>query len=117
MTSSAEYNIQEVDKKVGNKYIKGGDIMVDKAGKADNNDQIGKITHYYSKLGVGIIKLDKALKVGDTIQIKGNTTDFKQKIEEIQLDHKNIDKGEKGQEVGVKLSQKVRDGDVVFIAK
>jgi putative protease len=88
--------------------------MVD---KSKNNDQLGVITHYYSKLGVGIIKLDKELKVGDEIQIKGHTSDFKQKIEELQLDHKNIDVAKKGQEVGVKLSQKVRDGDIVFIAK
>jgi len=83
----------------------------------NQKDQLGKITHFYSKIGVGIIKLDKELKVGDEIQIKGNTSDFKQKVDELQFDHKNIDKGEKGQEVGVKLSQKVRDGDVVFIAK
>ena len=89
----------------------GGDIMVDK------KDQIGVITHFYSKIGVGIIKLSKDLKVGDTIQIKGSTSDFKQKIEEIQLDHKSIEKGEKGQEIGVKLNEKVRDGDVIFIAK
>jgi len=83
----------------------------------DNKDQIGKITHYYSKLGVGIIKLNKELKVGDTIQIKGHTSDFKQKVNEIQFDHKNIEKGKPGQEVGVKLNEKIRDGDLVFIAK
>ncbi len=83
----------------------------------DNKDQIGKITHYYSKLGVGIIKLNKELKVGDTIQIKGHTSDFKQKVNEIQFDHKNIEKGKQGQEVGVKLNEKIRDGDLVFIAK
>ena len=91
--------------------------MVDKVDKADNKDQIGKITHFYSKLGVGIIKLDKELEAGDTIQIKGHTSDFKQKVNEIQFDHKSIEKGEKGKEVGVKLSEKVRDGDIVFIAK
>ena len=91
--------------------------MADKVDKADNKDQIGKITHFYSKLGVGIIKLDKELEVGDTIQIKGHTSDFKQKVNEIQFDHKSIEKGEKGKEVGVKLSEKVRDGDIVFIAK
>ncbi|MFH1827372.1 MAG: translation elongation factor-like protein [bacterium] len=93
---------------------RGGEIMVNDKVK---NDQIGKITHYYSKIGVGIIKLDKELKVGDTIQIKGSTSDFNQKIEELQLNHKSIDKGVKSQEIGVKLSEKVRDGDVVFIAK
>ena len=96
------------------RLILGGETMVD---DKNQKDQLGKITHFYSKIGVGIIKLDKELKVGDEIQIKGNTSDFKQKVDELQFDHKNIDKGKKGQEVGVKLSQKVRDGDVVFIAK
>ncbi|OGK30362.1 hypothetical protein A3F29_02860, partial [Candidatus Roizmanbacteria bacterium RIFCSPHIGHO2_12_FULL_33_9] len=59
----------------------------------NQKDQLGRITHFYSKIGVGIIKLDKELKVGDEIQIKGNTSDFKQKVDELQFDHKNIDKG------------------------
>ena len=90
--------------------------MTDK-GQNDKNIRIGVITHYYSKLGVGIIKLEKELNLGDEIIIKGHSSDFKQKVEGLQFDHKDIVKGEKGQDVGVKLKEKVREGDVVYIAK
>jgi putative protease len=82
---------------------------------ADNADKVGVITHFYSKLGVGIVKLDKELKKGNNISIKGHKTDFKQTVEEMQFDHKDIESGKKGQEVGVKLNEKVREGDEVFL--
>ena len=76
---------------------------------------IGKITHYYSKLGVGIIHLtDGDLKVGDTIHIKGSNTDFDQSLDSMQFDHAEIESGKKGQEIGVKVEQKVHDGDLVY---
>ena len=75
----------------------------------------GKITHYYDKLGVGIIKLVKPLKVGQTVKISGKTTDFEQLISQMQFDHKDIKSGKKGQEVGVKLNSKVRQGDEVLL--
>ena len=76
---------------------------------------IGKITHYYSKLGVGIIHLtDGDLKVGDTIHIKGSGSDFEQTIDSMQFDHAEIQNGKKGQELGVKVEEKVRDGDLVY---
>ncbi len=77
--------------------------------------KIGKITHYYSNIGVGIIMLSGTLKVGDTIRILGATTDFEQPVEEIQLDHKSIEKAKKGKEVGIKVEDKVRDGDEVYV--
>ena len=76
--------------------------------------KVGKITHYYDKLGVGIIKLVKSLKVGQTVKISGKTTNFEQLISQMQLDHKDIKSGKKGQEVGVKLNSKVRSGDEVL---
>ena len=77
--------------------------------------KVGKITHYYDKLGVGIIKLIKPLKVGQTVKISGKTTDFEQLISQMQFDHKDIKSGKKGQEVGVKLNSKVRQGDEVLL--
>ena len=82
-----------------------------------NSDKVGTITHFYSKIGVGIIKLNKELKKGVNINIKGNKTDFKQTVEEIQFDHEDIESGKKGQEIGVKLNEKVREGDEVFLIK
>lgn len=77
--------------------------------------KIGKITHYYDKLGVGIIKLVKSLKVGQTVKISGKTTNFEQLVSQMQFDHKDIKSGKKGQEVGVKINSKVRQGDEVSL--
>jgi len=84
---------------------------------ADKAKKIGSITHYYSKLGVGIIKLDNKLKVGDKVRIEGNSSDFEQTVSQIQFDHEDIDSGKKGQEVGIKVKNKVREGDKVFLVE
>jgi translation elongation factor EF-1alpha len=75
---------------------------------------IGKITHYFSKIEVGIVELSKELKTGDTIHIKGSSTDFEQKVDSIQIEHEQVDKAKKGDVVGLKVKEKVREGDEVF---
>ena len=70
--------------------------------------EIGVISHFYSKLSVGIIKLSDALKVGDTIHIKGAHDDFTQTIDSMQVDHKSVTEGKKGNEVGIKVTGKVQ---------
>lgn len=75
---------------------------------------IGEITHFFSHLGVGIFKFKKAVKVGTKVQIKGATSDFTQTISSMQFDHKEIKAAKKGQEVGIKIDEKVREGDEIF---
>lgn len=75
---------------------------------------IGAVTHYYSNIGVAIVKFNKAVKVDEEVHFKGATTDFVQKINSIQYDHKDISAAKKGQEVGIKVSEKVREGDEVL---
>ena len=77
-------------------------------------NQIGEITHYYSHLEVAIVKFSRKVKVGEEVRFKGATTDFALKIGSIQFDHKDIDEAKKGQEVGIKVSEKVRQGDKVY---
>ncbi|HEV8341460.1 MAG TPA: translation elongation factor-like protein [Candidatus Binatia bacterium] len=77
---------------------------------------IGRITHYYSHLSVGIIELTGgALKVGDTIHIKGTHTDFNQTVDSIQIEHQNVSRAEKGKVVGIKVKEKAREHDQVFL--
>ena len=83
---------------------------------ADEPKKVGIITHFYDKLGVGIIKLESDLKIGDKLKFQGHTTDFEQVVGQMQFDHKDIEEGKKGQEVGIKLEGKVRDGDSVYLA-
>jgi translation elongation factor EF-1alpha len=76
---------------------------------------IGRITHYYSHLSVGIIELtDGELNVGDTIHIKGAHTDFTETVDSIQIEHQNVARAEKGKVVGIKVKDKVREHDQVF---
>ena len=76
--------------------------------------EIGKVTHYFSKICVAGIELSDELTVGDTILIKGATTHFQQKVESMQLENENIKKGEPGQLIGVAVQEKVRPGDQVY---
>jgi len=75
---------------------------------------IGKITHYFGKIEVGIVELSKELNVGDTIHVKGSSTDFEQKVDSIQIEHEQVDKAKKGDVVGLKAKEKVREGDEVY---
>lgn len=78
-------------------------------------EEVGIITHYYSKIGVAVIKLTRnSLKVGQTIHIQGSSTDFTQQISSMQIEHKNIDEAKRGDEFGLKVSEKVREGDRVY---
>jgi len=79
--------------------------------------EIGKVSTYFSHVEVAAIKLSGNLKVGDTIHIKGNTTDFETEIEDIQIDRKSIEKAKKGDHIGIKVPEKVRPNDVVYLTK
>ncbi len=76
--------------------------------------KIGVITHYFDHINVGIIKLNGDLKIGDRIRIKGKISSFEQEVNEMQVDHKNISQAKKGQEIGIKVTEKVREGDEVI---
>jgi len=77
---------------------------------------IGTITHYFNKISVGIIKItDGELKVGDTIHIKGHTSDFTQKVNSMQIEHASIEKAKKGDEVGIKVDAHVHEHDQVYL--
>ena len=76
--------------------------------------EIGKVTHYFSKIRVAGIELSGELAVGDTILISGATTHFQQKVESMQLEHEDIDKGEPGQLIGIAVQEKARSGDKVY---
>jgi putative protease len=78
---------------------------------------IGEITHYFSNLEVGIIKLKSPLVVGDKIKIKGATTDFEQTVDSIQIEHEQVEKAKKGDLIGIKVGDKVREGDLVYKAE
>lgn len=78
-------------------------------------EEIGRITHYFSKINVGVLELSKGkLQIGDTIHVKGHTTDFFQKVESMQIEHKPVDVAEPGEPIGLKVESSVRENDLVF---
>ncbi len=75
---------------------------------------IGEVTHFYSGIGVAIVKFNKKVSSGEKIRFKGVTTDFEEIISSMQYAHKNIETAKKGQEVGIRVNQKVREGDKAY---
>ncbi|MGQ9469071.1 MAG: translation elongation factor-like protein [Nitrososphaerales archaeon] len=76
--------------------------------------ELGKITHYYPRIGVAVIELKAPLKIGDKILIKGSTTNFEQIVESMQIEHKDVQSAEAGKSIGLKVIQRVREGDIVY---
>jgi len=76
---------------------------------------IGKITHYFSKIQVAIIELAAELKKGDKVHIMGKNTDFEQEVSSMQIDRVDVEKAKKGDAIGLKVDQKVREGDEVYL--
>ena len=85
--------------------------------KLKKEKPIGVVTHFYGEIDVAIVKFNKAVKKGIEIQFRGATTDFSQKLDSMQYEHKDIASAKKGQEVGVKVDEKVRQGDEIFEVK
>jgi translation elongation factor EF-1alpha len=76
------------------------------------------VTHYYSHLGVAVIQVNKGeIKVGETIHIKGHTTDFTQQIDSMEYEHQHIDRAPAGRSVGLKVKDPAREHDIVYLVK
>lgn len=76
--------------------------------------EIGKITHYYGNISVGIVELSDTLKLGDNIHIKGHASDFTQEIDSMQIEHAEVSEAKAGDVVGLKIIQKVHPHDKVY---
>ncbi|HEY5493059.1 MAG TPA: hypothetical protein VIK15_00570 [Candidatus Anoxymicrobiaceae bacterium] len=77
-------------------------------------EEIGKITHYFNKIGVAAIELTGDLQVGDTIHIKGHTSDWTQNVESMQVEHESIEKAGKGMSIGISVEGHAHVNDVVY---
>jgi len=78
-------------------------------------EKVGVVEHFFTKISVAAIKItDGELRVGDTIHIVGATTDFKQKVESMQINKQPVDIAKPGDEVGIKVIDRVRENDVVY---
>jgi putative protease len=104
---------KKVAKKVVKKAIKKPIKKIVKVIRKEK--KIGKITHYFDKIKVVVVKLSDNLSVGETIRIVGGeNTDFKQKIVSMELDGEKIKKAKKGKQIGIRVKDRAREGYKVF---
>ncbi len=76
--------------------------------------EIGSVTHYFTRINVAVVELSDTLLVGDRILLKGMTTDFEQTVNSMQIEHESVKKAEAGQSIGLKVDDRVREGDSVY---
>ena len=75
---------------------------------------IGRVTHYFPKVEVAIVKLEDSIKIGDKIKLKRKEEESEQEVKSMQVEHKDISEGKKGEEIGLKVDQKVKEGWEVY---
>ncbi len=77
--------------------------------------KVGTVSDYFAKIGVAAVRLtDGALQVGDTVRIRGHTTDLTQPVESLQIEHRAVDRAEVGSEAALKVRERVRKHDDVY---
>lgn len=103
--------IKKVKKKANKKVIK---KPIKKVEEKSIGKKIGKVTHYYTNISVGVVELSATLKIGDKIRIKGATSDFTQKVDSMQIEQNKVEEAKKGQSIGLKVKDHVREHDVVY---
>jgi len=80
-----------------------------------NEARVGIVTHYFSHLTVAVIRIETgALREGDTIHIKGHTSDFRQRVSSMEVDHVHVAEARPGQSIGLKVSEHAREHDIVY---
>lgn len=76
--------------------------------------KVGKVTHYFDKIGVAVVELLGPLSVGDTVKIVHGETDFTMTVSSMQIEHEQIQEAKKGQTVGMKVDQPVKPENEIF---
>jgi len=77
-------------------------------------EEVGQVSDFFARVGVAGVQLTSTLKVGDTIHLKGHTTDLQMTVSSMQLDRVEIQEGRPGQAIGIKVPDRVRHGDTVY---
>jgi len=77
--------------------------------------EVGKVTHYFPKVSVAVLELTAPIKVGDTIRVKRHDGGFTQQVSSMQIDHAQVSEAKPGQSIGLKMSERVHEGNKVFV--
>ena len=81
---------------------------------AEEEEEVGRVMDCFAKIGVAGIDLTAKLRVGDTIRIKGHTTDLEQSVESMQIDRDSVEEAGPGDKIGIKVNDRCRGGDHVY---
>jgi putative protease len=76
--------------------------------------RVGTVTHYFDHLNVAVLVLTGEIRTGDSLHFLGHSTDFKQEVSSLQIEHKPVDAAKPGQDVAIKVDQRVHPNDAVF---
>ena len=86
----------------------------DRGAKLGQGQELGRGEDYFAKVGVVALRLEKPLSVGDTVRVKGHTTDFSQPVKSMQIEHESVERARRGASVGIKVEKRCRRGDRLF---
>lgn len=76
--------------------------------------RVGMVTHYFDHLSVAVLALTESIRTGDTLHFLGHSTDFKQEVTSLQIEHKAVESAKPGEDVALKVTQRVHPNDAVF---
>jgi len=76
--------------------------------------RVGKVTHYFDHLNVAVLALSEGIRVGETLHFLGHSTDFKQQVTSLQIEHKAVETAKPGEDVAMKVDQRVHPNDAIF---
>ncbi|MBI3362714.1 MAG: translation elongation factor-like protein [Chloroflexi bacterium] len=76
--------------------------------------RLGKVKHFFDKIGVAALDLTDTIRVGDTVHVLGHSTDFQQEVASLQIEHQPVNEAGPGQDVAMKVAHRVHPGDAVF---
>ena len=76
--------------------------------------EVGKVSHFFTRINVAVIELTASISVGDQILIKGPTTNLEQTVESMEIEHEKVTRADAGQSIGLKVNDRVRENDAVY---
>lgn len=77
--------------------------------------EVGKVIHWYDKASVAVVRLSGPLKTGDWIRVRRGEEEFNESVSSMQINHEGVASAKEGEEVAIKLSQKTKEGAVVYL--
>jgi putative protease len=75
---------------------------------------IGEVSHFYNRIGVAVVDLSGSIEVGDQVHFFGRSTDFRQQVQSMQIEHESVSEAGKGQEIAIKVEKRVRNHDKLY---